>query len=101
MVDTWASYLVLPKDAAKQLGVPAAGKATVRFADRRKGTRTNVSDVDLELCGRVATFQALVEPNRDDALIGAIVLENLDLLVDCRTLTVYPRDPDRIVAEIE
>jgi hypothetical protein len=34
-------------------------------------------------------------------LIGAIVLEALDLLVDCRTQTLRPRDPKEIIAEIE
>jgi hypothetical protein len=42
-----------------------------------------------------------VEPNRTDVLIGAIVLEDLDLLVDCRTQTLRPRDPGGIIAEIE
>ena len=40
----------------------------------------------------------------DSPLFGvlrAIVLEALDMLVDCRTQTLHPRDPDRIIAEIE
>ena len=35
------------------------------------------------------------------ALIGAIVLEELDLLVDCGTQSLYPREPDSILTEIE
>jgi hypothetical protein len=42
-----------------------------------------------------------VEPDRTTAVIGAIVLEALDLLVDCRTQTLQPRDPSGIIAEIE
>lgn len=101
VVDTGASYLVLPKEVAKQLGVPSAGKATVRYADRRKASRNVVQDVDVQLFGRQGTFRAIVEPNRTDVLIGAIVLEDLDLLVDCRTQTLQPRDPNQIIAEIE
>jgi predicted aspartyl protease len=101
VADTGASYLVLPKKLAEQLGVPAAGKATVRYADRRKATRAVVENVQVELLGRHGTFKAIVEPGRADVLIGAIVLEDLDLLVDCRTQTLQPRDPDRIIAEIE
>jgi predicted aspartyl protease len=101
LVDTEASYLVLPKSVADQLGVPVSGKATVRYADRRKGTRNVVDNVRLDLLGRHSNFQAIVEPKRADALIGAIVLESLDLLVDCRTQTLHPRDPNRIIAEIE
>ena len=101
LVDTGASYLVLPKNVATQLGVPPAGKATVRYADRRKATRSVVSDVEVELLGRQGTFRAIVEPNWTDVLIGAIVLEDLNLLVDCQTQTLQPRDPDRIITEIE
>jgi hypothetical protein len=92
---------VLPAKVAKQLGVPTAGKATVRYADRRKATLAVAEDVRLELLGRHGTFKAVLEPNRKDVLIGAIVLEDLDLLVDCRTQTRQPRDPKVIVVEIE
>ena len=101
VIDRGASYLVLPERIAAKLGVPTAGKATVRYADRRKASRTVVEDVRVELLGRHGTFKAIVEPRRRDILIGAIVLEDLDLLVDCRTQTIHPRDPDRIIAELE
>ena len=101
LVDPVASYLVLPKSVAVQLGVPAASNAIVRSADRRKARRNVVSDVQVDLLGRQGTFRAIVEPNRDDVLIGAIVLEDLNLLVDCRTQQLRPRDPEGIVTEIE
>ena len=96
LVDTGASSLVVPKSVAVQLGVPPAGKTRVRYADQRKATRNLVSDVQVDLFGRQGTFTAIVEPNRTDLLIGAIVLEALDLLVDCRTQKLRPRDPDVI-----
>lgn len=101
VVDSGASYLVLPEKVAAKLGVPATGKATVRYADRRKAQRTIVENVHLELLGRHGTFKAIVEPRRKDILIGAIVLEDLDLLVDCRTQVLEPRDPKGIIAELE
>lgn len=101
VVDSGAAYLVIPKAIATQLGVPEAGKATVRYADRRSARRSVVRDVDVELFGREGTFKAIVEPRREDALIGAIVLEDLDLLVDCTNQRLQPRDPTGIIAEIE
>jgi predicted aspartyl protease len=101
VVDTGSNYLVLPTKVAEALGVPAAGQAVVRYADRRSATRELVEQVQVELCGRHGTFRALLEPDRDIALIGAIVLEDLDLLVDCTRQTVYPRDPNNIIAEVE
>ena len=80
------------------LGVHAMGEATVRYADQRTATRPVVEEVRLELLGRHGTFSAIVEPERTTALIGAIVLEDLDLLVDCTRQQLTPRDPDRIVS---
>jgi clan AA aspartic protease len=100
-VDTGASYLVIPESIAQQLGLPEKGQSTVRYADRRTETRKVVNQVNVALLGRDGTFKAIVEPGRTDALIGAIVLEDLDLLVDCRTQTLQPRDPNGIIAEIE
>ena len=101
IVDTGAAMLVLPESVAKQLGFPKNGEANVRYADHRTANRDIVGEVELEILGRKNTFTAIVEPGRTDALIGAIVLEALDMLVDCRTQTLHPRDPDRIIAEIE
>ena len=55
----------------------------------------------LQLLGRHSVFTAVAEPARDDALIGAIVLEELDLLVDCESQSLNPRDPNLILTEIE
>jgi hypothetical protein len=73
----------------------------VRFADGRRDTRELVEQARVEFLGRQSTFDAVVGPNRSDALIGAIVLEVLDLLVDCGTQTLVPRGPNGIFAEIE
>lgn len=99
--DSGASYLVIPDSIAQQLGVPEKGQATVLYADRHTETRKVVDLVNVALLGRDGTFKAIVEPARSDALLGAIVLEDLDLLVDCRTQKLHPRDPKGIIAEIE
>jgi clan AA aspartic protease len=101
VIDTGASHLVLPKAIAKQLGVPVVGKTRVRYADHRQSTRDVVGNVEVQLLGRQGTFKAVVEPRRNDVLVGAIVLEDLDLLVDCRTQKLRPRDPRFIIAELE
>ncbi len=101
VVDSGAARLVLPKHVADQLQLTVDGEVTVRYADHRQEKRPRVSGVWIELNGRNGVFSAVVEPNRNDALIGAIVLEELDLLVDCTTQSLYPRDPNTIVTEIE
>jgi hypothetical protein len=48
-----------------------------------------------------SAYHQISEPNRETALIGAIVLEDLDLLVDCTAQRVVPRDPRGAIYEIE
>lgn len=101
VVDTGVLRPVIPEHVATELGVREVDEIQVRYADGRIATRKLVTDVLLELLGREATFRATVEANRDSALIGAIVLEELDLLVDCTTEKLRPRDPNHIISEIE
>jgi hypothetical protein len=65
------------------------------------GQRDVVDEVRINLLGRNCALNAIVEPKRDTALIGAIVLETLDFVVDCTNQKLVPRDPKQIVSEIE
>lgn len=101
VVDTGATRLILPTSAAAALGLPESGETSVRFADGRTARRTVVSDAEIVIQGRSGTFSAVLEPNRTEALIGAIVLEELDFLVDCANQRLVPRDPNTTITEIE
>ncbi len=101
IVDTGATRLVLPESVVSALGLPEAGQITVRFADGRREPKAIVGAVQLEIQGRSSVFTAVVEPGRTDALIGAIVLEELDLVPDCSGQALLPRDPHGLFAEIE
>jgi predicted aspartyl protease len=101
VVDCGASRLVLPKSVAKELGLASTGHVKVKYADGRIAKRPVVEGVYVELQGRHSIFNATIEPRRDTALIGAIVLEDLDFLVDCAKQRLVPRDPKFIVSEIE
>jgi predicted aspartyl protease len=101
IVDTGAAKLVLPQRVADELNLMPAGTVRVRYADNRSAKRPMVENVWLELAGRAGVFSAILEPKRETALIGAIVLEELDLICDCVTQSVRPRDPHGIISEIE
>jgi predicted aspartyl protease len=101
VVDSGAARLVLPQSLVKHLGLTLGEKMVVRYADGRRAERRQAEGVYVELLGRHSTFTALVEPKRDTALIGAIVLEDLDLLVDCKKQRLIPRDPHGPIYEIE
>ena len=101
IVDSGATKLVLPEKLVKELGLPPGDKIKVRYADGRTAIRPCAEGVYVALLGRHGTYRAVVEPKRETALLGAIVLEDLDLLVDCPNERVFPRDPKIEVQEIE
>jgi clan AA aspartic protease len=101
VVDSGATRLVIPEAVAKQLGLETSGTVKVRYADGRSAERPIVERVRLTYGGRSSIFNAIVEPGRDSALIGAIVLEDLDFMVDCASQRLVPRDPNQIVSEVE
>jgi predicted aspartyl protease len=101
VVDSGATRLVLPQAVVKQLGLQSTKKVKVRYADGRFGKWNAVGGVYVEIMGRDGVFTAIVEPKRQTALVGAIVLEDLDFLVDCINQRLVPRDPDFVVSEIE
>jgi predicted aspartyl protease len=101
VVDSGAARLVLPQALVKQLGLHLGDKIGVRYADGRRTERRQAEGVYVEILGRHGTFNAIVEPKRDSALIGAIVLEDFDLLVDCQNQRLVPRDPQGPLYEIE
>jgi clan AA aspartic protease len=101
VVDSGATRLVIPQSAADHLGLETLGTTKVRYADGRTAERPIARNVQLSLLGRESVFNAIVEPDRESALIGAIVMEDLDLLIDCTTQQLVPRDPKQIISEVE
>ena len=101
VVDSGATRLVIPQSVARQLGLEIVGNARARYADGRVADRATAKRVNLSYGGRDSVFNAIVEPARESVLVGAIVLEDLDFLIDCTNQRLVPRDPDRIVSEIE
>lgn len=101
VVDSGATRLVIPASIAQQLGLDITGEVTVRYADGRTAKRSLAERLRLTYGGRSSIFNAIVEPARESALIGAIVLEDLDFLADCTGQRLVPRDPNRIISEVE
>ena len=93
VVDTGATRLELPATVVAALGLPQTGIVTVRYADGRREQKRVLRDAQLRIQGRCSVFTAVVEPDRTDALIGAIVLDELDFVPDCATQQLVPRDP--------
>jgi hypothetical protein len=96
VVDSGAS---LPTSIGKQLGLPVTGKVEVTYPERSSTRRDQVEGVYLELLGRHDVFKANLEQNRDTALTGALVIEELDFWIDPLKERLYPRNPKMITSE--
>jgi predicted aspartyl protease len=101
VVDSGATRLVIPVSVAQQLGLEPSGRTDVRYADGRVAERAIAERIRLTYGGRSSIFNAILEPGRESALIGAIVLEDLDFLIDCSGQRLVPRDPHKIISEVE
>jgi len=101
-VDSSATMLVIPGWLQENLDFPVIRKQQVKYANEKRETRDVVYGVAVEVCGRKGVFDAVVEPQKKYGLLGAIVMEELDLIVEPRELKVYPnpRSPDIPMAEI-
>ncbi|MFN3420339.1 MAG: retroviral-like aspartic protease family protein [Armatimonadota bacterium] len=102
LVDTGATALVIPKAIADQLGLPEIRRTTVRYADNRTAERSVVGPIRLTVCDRIEIFSAIVEEEANEPLIGQVVLELLDLVVNpqARTLMPNPRSPEMPMIDI-
>jgi len=102
IADSGATKVVLPKSVVKTLGLQTTDrKSKVTYAGGRTAVRPIVAGTQVEVLGRSDVFSAIVEPNRDTALLEAIVMEDLDLLIDCTKNKLIPRDPNMMTFEIE
>ena len=92
--------LVLPEAVVKRLGLPPGDLAPVQYADGRRGRLPLVQGVFVRLLGRDGTYSAISDPDRETALIGGIVLGDLDLVVDDAEHRLVPRDPRGPICEM-
>ena len=101
LVDTGAVSLVLPVYVMQELGLMAANRRPVEYADGRKEPVEVTEPVVIRINGRMTFDEALVLG--DEVLIGQAVLEKLDLHVDSlnRRLVPNPEHPDQPVSKVK
>jgi len=102
VIDTGATMLVLPRELARKLKLRKMREVGVRYADGRTTTKSVFGVVTAEIQGRAGEFNVLVEDNGTQPLVGQIVLEQLDLVVDARKRKVLPnpQSPDLPMVEV-
>jgi clan AA aspartic protease len=91
LVDTGAVMLLLPQDVVETLGLPLDGKIIVTLANDDKVELFRARHLSLTLGDRQMDTDCLVGPPRCEPLLGQLVLERLDLVIDPVKQTVRPR----------
>ncbi len=91
LVDSGAVMLVLPQDLVEALGLREVGKAIVTYADERREERPLAGIVTVRVGNRTTSLNCVVGPPNSEPLLGHVVLETMDLLVDCTQQKLVPR----------
>jgi len=94
LVDSGAYMLVIPEHVRLQLDLPEVDRREAVTADGKVHVVPVVGPVNVHFQNRIATCNAMVM-GRDEVLLGAIPLEELDVVVDQRNqkLIVNPESP--------
>ncbi|MCL2809639.1 MAG: aspartyl protease family protein [Treponema sp.] len=84
IVDTGAWTLVINEATREKLGLDIVGTETGTLADGSPGDFDLAGPVEVRWKNRRTTCEALVLPDADDILLGAIPLEAMDLTINPR-----------------
>ena len=101
LVDTGAVSPVLPSFVVQQLGLQIVGKRNAQLADSSVITTDVTESVGIDVQGRRVDLQALV--TGDEVILGQIVLEVIDMQVDCmnQRLIPNPAHPDQPIIKLK
>jgi len=96
IVDTGARAVGLPLSIIEQLGLPPRRRVTVTLSDGSRQERQLYGELRVQVGDRDDVFSCVAKPEGAPLLLGQIVLEALDLVVDCgqQRLIPNPEAPD-------
>jgi len=82
MVDTGASTLIINDELRRQLGLKVRAQRQITLANDAKEKCLLTEPVEICWKDRETTCRALVIPGAGEILLGAIPLEDMDLIID-------------------
>jgi clan AA aspartic protease len=100
LVDTGAGTLVINEDVREKLGLRITGLRRSTLADGEKFTYQVTEPVSVFWKDRDTACPALVLPDAPDVLLGAIPLEDMDLIVNPATLQLVGAHGDEVLCYI-
>ena len=82
IVDTGAMSLVITEDLRQKLGLSIRGEKPVLIANGQRVLSKLTEGVEVHWKNRITTVRAVVIPGAAAVLLGAIPLEDMDLIVN-------------------
>jgi clan AA aspartic protease len=82
LVDSGAYDLIINQEIQDRLNLPVLGKRPIRLADETIIEVDIVGPVEVRFETRATSVRALVLPDTEEVLLGAIPLEGLDVIID-------------------
>lgn len=101
VVDTGAVMLALPRDVVEKLGLEILRTVVVTYADERRDERPIAGTVTIKIGDRFMNTDCIVGPPLSEALIGQVILEELDLIPDAQKQTLTPRPESPIYPSLK
>lgn len=95
LVDSGAIMLTINDSIKEQLGLDVSEQRTVQTADGRIMKLDVVGPIEVRFKNRRSVTQALVMPGDEEVLLGAIPMEEMDVLIHParQELIVHPDHP--------
>ena len=96
IADTGARAVGLPLPIIQELGLPEYHEVTVILSNGKTEKRTLYNDLVVQIGDRDSVFECIGKPENALCLLGQLVFETLDLVVDCpnERLIPNPEAPD-------
>jgi clan AA aspartic protease len=101
MVDTGAGSLVINEEMREKLGLGVRGLRRATFANNAKEICKVTDPVTIYWNDRYTAAPAWVIPSSSEVLLGAIPLEDMDVIVDPARQTLISAHGDEIVCIIK
>ncbi|MDR2096116.1 MAG: retroviral-like aspartic protease family protein [Treponema sp.] len=101
LVDTGAGTLIISEELRQTLGLTIKGLRGAELADGTKHTYQVTEPVEIHWQDRMTACPALVLPGTVDILLGAIPLEDMDLIVDPVMQEVKGAHGDEVICMIK
>ncbi len=91
IADPGAVMVFLSQDETEKLGLVPEKKVVVTYADERKEERWVAKGLEVSIGNRSMVTDCIIGPPLCEPLLGQLVLEELDLIVDPSRKTIGPR----------